>query len=674
MNVQLIPDDFRNSTFEENLELLRAVYPKIYESVKDHKSKSHRLCLNPDGTPNIVNMAEKTLLYPASAEEIDTLNECRVLGMARQVNFSKTYFLQDKSFPAQNSPIQNRAYSELLRCTPMSIRQVEDPAGRADYRIQERDITYLPFVRAYGIGLGTQLLKLLKERTVIHLSIIEPDIDLFFSSLFVIPWRILHRYFSIANRSMSLIVGDTPEESMKRESAYVRETFPLMISNVGRLIMINDDAVLKRLLSAQEKEDEVNYNSSSAGWYDDQKTGLYNSLCNVREQGLFYVGKRTTEFLRVFVVGSGPSLDDSIAYIRQHVDHAIIFACGSAISPLLAAGIIPDFHVIQERLWEEDWVYEPESSSLLKQVRLLKLNVVSPSNDPNYKETYIFQKFMDPGSALLGTDFPSTQGVNPTVTNAGIAFACELGADEIFLFGVDYGSPAGTGTWHTANTINDKENMVVLYEDEKVFEIKGNFDDPVDSTPILSWSLKVSETLIGRHKQIKWINVGDGASIAGTVGYRTEELPDLSSTSITKDDITKEIAACFSDEYRWEDIFQNFGEAHRDVLKRYLDSLRIFHKSKVATRDDIMNVLAKIYVAADIGLDKANFMPSSLLNGGIKRLLDNIYLQSSLAASDPEAASFFEKAIVALEEYYSSVLSDVDRLVQSAKNRADIIN
>ena len=674
MNVQLIPDGFRNSTFEENLELLSTVYPDIYALVKNHKPESYRLCLNPDGTPNIVNVLEQTLLYPASGEEIDALNDSKVLGMARKVNFSETYLLQFQDLALKNSPVQNRAYSELLGITPMSIKPIVDAKGREDLRIQNLDPTYIPFVRASGVGLGTQLLKLLKDKTVIHISIIEPDIDLFFSSLFVIPWGILHQYFSIGSKRMSLIVGDTPENSIKREGAFIRQTFPFLTCNFGQLSMIHDDAVLSRLLGAEEEQDAVSDLSLSSGWYDDQKLGLYHSLRNIKERRPFFTGKKVTHVLRVFIIGSGPSLDESLAYIRQNCDRAVIFACGSAISPLLSAGIIPDFHIVHERDWGKDTLPGLKNDPSLKQIRLLKLNVVSPEIDCLYKETYVFQKFMDPGSALLGPGFPATPGVNPTVTNAGVAFAMELGADEVYLCGVDYGSEACKGNWHSSHTIYETEGLDDGYSKEETFEIQGNFGASAITTPLLSWSRKVTEWLIDRYQHAKYINIGGGAYISGTAECRVEDLPELSFLSSPKSDIVREITTCFSDDYSSEERFQNFEDVHSSDIKVYLDNLRLFHDATVTSKEEILHVLSMLYSAVDIGLDDPDFIPCSLLNGGIKRLIQNIYLQSSLAASDADAVKFFAGAIEVIEEFYTDVVKDLEHTVKSADSELDIIH
>lgn len=674
MNVQLIADDFRNSTFEDNLELLRTEYPDIHAVVKDHKPESYKLCLNPDGTPNIVCMSEKTVLYPTSAEAIDAFHDHKVLSLFRKVDFPPAFLLQGRGNHTEHSPVQTRAYSELLGIKPIEIEEVVGADDHMDCRVKARDVTYLPLVRVYGVGLGTQLLKLLKDKTVVFLSVVEPDLDLFFASLFVTPWRILHQYFSVRNKEMSLIVGDTPENSIERESAFIQQAFPFLTSNFGRLIMSSEEALRSRLVSAERAQDAKLYNSSSAGWYDDQKLGLYNSLRNLKARRRFFTGKRVAGFLRIFIVGSGPSLDDSISYIRKHVDHAVILACGSAVSPLLAAGIIPDFHIIQERAWEKDWVHGPEDQHIFRKIRLLKLNVVSPKNDSFYKDTFVFQKFMDPGSALLGAGFPATQGVNPTVTNSGVAFAIELDADEVYLFGVDYGSPAGRVQWHSRNTLYDREGLTVGYSREEAFEIKGNFAVPVLTTPILSWSLEVAETIIARHAQAKWINVGDGAHIAGTEESLPESLPDLPLLPISKNELVSEIESCFSDAYTTEERFQNFDEVHKPAIEAYLNNLRLFHGTTVSSREEIIDVLSMLYEAVDVGYDNTDFIPSSLLNGGIKRLIENIFLRSSLAASDAEAVNFFEEAVVVLDEYYTAVLKDLDYVVQSANNGVEIVN
>ena len=53
--------------------------------------------------------------------------------------------------------------------------------------------------------------------------------------------------------------------------------------------------------------------------------------------------------LPVFVIGSGPSLDNDIPFIRKNQDKAIVVACGTAIDTLYHAGIKPDFYACTER-------------------------------------------------------------------------------------------------------------------------------------------------------------------------------------------------------------------------------------------------------------------------------------------------------------------------------------
>ena len=153
-----------------------------------------------------------------------------------------------------------------------------------------------------------------------------------------------------------------------------------------------------------------------------------------------------------------------------------------------------------------------------------------------------------------------------------------------------------------------------------------------------------------------------------------EDLEELSFLPVPKSDIVREIAACFSDEYSSVERFQNFDDAHSAAIKEYLDNLRLFHDATVASKEEILHVLSMLYKAVDIGFDDPDFMPSSLLNGGIKRLIENIYLQSSLAASDADAVKFFARATEVLDEYYTDVVRDIEHAVRSADSGVDIIN
>ncbi|MGN4935622.1 6-hydroxymethylpterin diphosphokinase MptE-like protein [Aeromonas rivipollensis] len=89
------------------------------------------------------------------------------------------------------------------------------------------------------------------------------------------------------------------------------------------------------------------------GFFDDNLFAIAHSATNICDGVPFLLKDRQVDSsykeLPVFIVGNGPSLDETIGYLKKYQDSAIIIACGSTVSALYKAGIKPDICVAVER-------------------------------------------------------------------------------------------------------------------------------------------------------------------------------------------------------------------------------------------------------------------------------------------------------------------------------------
>lgn len=667
--IQLVPEDFKNELFKKNLAFFKEIDANLYKIALLHQPSKYRLCLNPDGSANILHLRSKQLVYHTSEEEISKNTDNKIASMPRHLGFNAEYALQATEQIIKYSPVQFHAYEKLLESGPFENTQVSKDNTKVTLKHQDKN-NFIPYLRVYGLGLGDHLIKLIQSKEIVFINIYEPNIDLFYTSLFIVPWEIIFKYFNTGHKKMNLIIGTSVDNAVKSESKFIATNFPLMPSHCTRINVFENIDAFNQLIAEEAKTDRLINNELTAGWYDDQKIGLYNCLLNVNENKKFYIGNKTHSFLRVFVIGSGPSLNETIGYIKDHQNDAMVFSCGSALNPLLAADIVPDFEIVQERIWHKTILGDLRSEHT-KEITLLKLNVVSPSNDTLYKDTFIFQKFNDPGSALLPSNYPSTTAVNPTVTNAGIAFASELGANEVYLFGVDYGAPEDTDRMHANNTIYD-DKVSDTRDAQQNLKLKGNFGNNISSNDLLHWSLKVTETRVKASPETKWFNVGDGAFIEGTEPTQASDLPTKFNAQINKAKLRTEIEQCFSNNYSPDEVFDRFEAHHLKIISEYLDTVESFMESTPTSRELVIHVLNLIFKAVDIGREDSQFMPATLLAGGIKRLLENIYIQNALSHSDDKAEEFFNQTKEIFRTYFSEIKEDLDYLFDCAKQDIEI--
>lgn len=256
---------------------------------------------------------------------------------------------------------------------------------------------------------------------------------------------------------------------------------------------------------------------------------LRNSEINLRRGATrLYCNKATARLdLPAWIVGSGPSLDGSLAFLAANQDKAVIISCGSALSALLAAGIRPDFHIELENI-EVAPTLAPALRFDLGGIRL----VAPASVDPVVLEMFddIIFSFRQnlPNQPLYGVPASAMPALGePTVANLGLAFAREQGFPEICFFGVDMGARAPEKGDHAANTWHaapDSDYRTVAHP----LTVPANFGGDCRTTTGLAQALHALEVAIAHDlansRGRRYMNCSDGARIGGAEPLRAEDL------------------------------------------------------------------------------------------------------------------------------------------------------
>lgn len=668
--ITLLPENYRNEMFEQNLEYLKGHQSELYNAVLTHKCQEYRLCSNQDGSPNILYMPDQTLIYNASSiNEILAPIHKKIQNLACNSQLPANYLKGADERWQRNNPIQVAMMDNLFEIG--IFNELKLTALELD-SLQGYSTDYLPFIRVYGIGLGYHLTELLKQKKISFITIYEPHLDLFYTSLYTIPWQLIFKYFEGKGKGINLVVAATADNLINRGLAFIHQKLVPLTSCFYRFSHFNNTTFINEIIEKEDQTDEFQRHQSDSGWYEDQRIGFYFSARNIQKNNKVFSGKKTKRYFRAFIIGSGPSLNDTIDYIKEYQDDAIIICCGSAITPLLNAGIIPDYQVIQERTWHREKIEERHDLNLMKKISLLKLNVVSPKIDKHFKEILVFQKFKDPGSILLGNNYAVTMAVNPTVTNAGISMAAELGVNEAYLFGVDYGAPIHGKNMHASNTIYDVKSIDDSVVEQVCPDLPGNLGAVIRTTIALSWSHRTTEQRIALHPDVQWFNVGEGALISGTVPVAFENLPTKFPQKIQKIQLRDEISSCFNNQYSPDKILKRLKTEQMEQIEQYFHALLGFMDSVPQTREEIINTLSLLYKAVDIGNNQTHFLPTSLLSFGFKQFINNIYIQTAMEKDDASATHFFEKAKVILIQYIDDIRKDLANIMESLESEKEI--
>ncbi len=383
-----------------------------------------------------------------------------------------------------------------------------------------RETKHIPALLLVGLGFGIHLELLLQRYEIQNLIIL--DVPAFFRlSLYYLDWEKIIEYFSKPGRSLNLIVHDKLIMEQRLELAFEELLRTIQQLNPGVFywsyyfehLKYNPPMRVLEWFSSVPAFQELFH-----GYFDDELWSLRWTLEKIKKKiPLYYPQEKVPPGSVAFVIGAGPSLDYAIDKIREYQDKAVIFSCGTAISALQRAGIVPDFHVEIERTkYTYDTLLEVDRN-FLKQTRLIANNPLWTDCFKLFKKGYMFLKLNDTGALFLEpTGPPIIWHTGPTVTAAGVALAGEFGFEEVYLFGVDLGSK-DTESHHSklTNYYNPK-SFLSKSNIEFDIEVEGNFGGKVKTHRwFLNTKYGIEQTI--KKKGIKVYNTSDGAKIEGAV-------------------------------------------------------------------------------------------------------------------------------------------------------------
>jgi len=660
-SVQLLDVGTRNDQFNRNLSFFKLNHDVIYKKIIRHQYTYFQLCLNPDKSFNILDLKKKSLLYPTNDQDFINYDDEILKNIKFEIH-PITGFLgntdKDRRFN-QLMPLKAKFHQSLFDAG--NLNAFFDKTSHS-YKDQPTDLNFLPLLRIYGLGLGHHIINVLKQYDISCLIIHEPEYDLFYTSLYTVPWDDILNFFMNDPNRHCLLSTDSFKISIQSEESLLKNLHPFAYSSQARLNASNGRD-FSGLIELENHYDRSHFVKKAAGCYQDQVTGFKNTLLNIKQNMPFYNGKKQNKRVRVFLVGSGPSLNDSIHYLKQHQDKALVIACGSALSALVKNNIIPDIHIWQERHISQDYLLQYADCDTYKKIMGIRLNVVDSDIDSLYSDTFIIQKANDPGSTILPLkNYPLSYNVNPTVTNCGIALCPIIGASEVFLFGLDYGSSAQRTKVHADDTfvLVPEENTV---DQAELICIPGNFSQAVYANADFVWSRNNTENEIAYAKHIKWINIGDGALIQGTTVKKVEDLDAKLSGHLDKFKIKKAIKGLFDNHYLLKSVQKQIMDVHIPATQDFLIAMLDCFDSTPQDRCGIMTMISLIVKAASDNDDDA-YLPKKLFGIEFVEFLQELYIQVSLTRSDAEAIALFGHLTQILRDHIEEIYQDFLTIAQ----------
>jgi len=476
--------------FEKNISFLYKNLPQYYNLIKNIKNRNYKIT-----NDNIYDLNNNPL-YPNGIEHD---SQTMAAQPTHNTLWEKKYSsIEPVEWNEKDFPYTGKAVNEVIS----AARKYASYTKNGFYF----DKDFLPSTIIFGLLGGKHLDLLVKKYNFQSLFVYEPNPEFFAISLYFVDYEYIYKKL---NERFFIWVNGTLDYYAIEKFYYER----IITSSFLNLVYTTYSHPL--IEDAKSKFEQIRL-SKFRGWgtYEDEMKGVNNHLKNINKYPLLISSKPIDA--PFCIVANGKSLEKNIPFIKKNQNSMIIVSVGTAINPLLHAGIHSDFHIEQERIdLLKDILKEP-----LKKYngRFLGASVVNP-NVFEYAKTplmYIREGF-------TFSDKNTLIGSSPIVGNSGFAFAARF-TKEIYLCGMDLGFRLNERK-HPQNSYYDDKNDKA----KSGIKVKGNFSDDIYSDSLLISSKTKIENMI-KAMNLKVYNLSDGAYIQNTVPLKDKDLEKIDKT------------------------------------------------------------------------------------------------------------------------------------------------
>jgi hypothetical protein len=370
------------------------------------------------------------------------------------------------------------------------------------------------FLIVFGLGLGHHLKDLVERTKPRWLILLEPLVDFFEHSFHVVDWGDLIEGLQSNGGSAHIITESDPLEMARLIGSFVSAKG--MTYADGSWVFTHYP--LWAFTEARDHLHEaLEFVFINRGYYEDELVMMQNAVENYAKHDCWLIeGRprlRRTE--AAIIVGSGPSLDESLDTIKRIREQVVLFSAGSALRPLLLNGIVPDFHCeLENSAAVYDVLREAGKHGDLSKITLIASSTVHPTVPSLFDDRIFYFRDSVSPTQILGRKHRDIVGTAPTCVNLALTVAATMGFTDFFLFGTDCGSRPDRSR-HAKGTIYSD---VALYkagnQKANAMEVAGNFGGVVNTEIVYDLCrIMLGQTI--RFYGLRVINCSDGAVIGG---------------------------------------------------------------------------------------------------------------------------------------------------------------
>lgn len=544
--------------FAENIAAFEKYLPDVAAQFKHYKPKrASRFFCTENGIPNILWLDTNMAQYGENPYE-----EC-----IKQVEFvlnSRT--LTRMSFIKEENALNHYHVDYLNKLADINIE--------ADSVLDKKNskIDAVPLAIMFGVGLGYQIGYLLEQCDIANFFIFEPDLDMFYASLYSFEWSPLLDFIASEDKGLHIFLGQNKETIMVDFTSAIVDRGAFLTSTVLSFRHYPSDDIFELI---EKVRHEFHLLNKGWGFFDDNLFALAHSADNIASGVPFLKKhKKVDSVFRqtpVFIIGNGPSLDLALPIIKKFQDCAILVSCGSSISALHRFNIQPDIYVSIERgKAMADFLSLLNDPEYLREILFLSTDVAHPEHKMFFNKIGLGFKNNEPMYALLLSHFPKLQeeivaidSTNPLVGNLGVSIPVTLGFKNLYLFGLDngYKNEMHCHSKLSAYYDDDGQQIDILAKSSSGSMTEdGNFGGYITTNPLFSMSAHVIGNLLENAPEVRCFNCSDGVKIRGAQPLYLENII-IDDINVNKDNIINHI---------WNDLYAPINLT-KDQINEQLD-------------------------------------------------------------------------------------------------------
>lgn len=421
--------------------------------------------------------------------------------------------------------------------SPVLLYSKYDPIHEAERWIEtiKEEFAEVKHLIIYGFGFGYHLQKIIEHFPDKVIYLYEPNIEIMLSAM---EARKLDKILSHPN-IVTLGIGD--------DEIVQKSFFNFVIKQISQSVMVLAIPPYRKIFkqSIQNFEEEMKkmileYRGNLRTILSFQEEWTENILLNlprILSSNLINNLKGAFKGIPALIIGSGPSLDDDIEYVKKLKDHTLIFAAGSSIQALLHHGVKPHFAVSIDGSEANYQVYHDLDLSGIPFIftPTLKYKITDHLDNDLLFHLYIQMDTISDYLIKPGKDTPRFYSTT-SVTGIVIQLARFLGCNTIIFSGQDLSYPNDSFYSKSVDHVDEstqKERISIA--NEVVKNVMGGNNKT--SKNMLNMIRDIESLINNVIRDCHFINTSKiGASIKGTDWKPIEKVYDEMQTNSFDED------------------------------------------------------------------------------------------------------------------------------------------